>query len=185
MTGPWARALCSRPQLTPTNASSISSENTCVLCTALLTRYYHPSNLTISIVGDVDQAAVQQLAERYFGGWTPSGGAITLRNNLQQLALEPLPQPMSFAAASDQHKDSERRFAAVATYGSIKTSSPSSSTWRWSGVAEEFVQKSAAGPLLTMGYYRPSITGRVGTALEVRSMLATLFQIYGSDSAGP
>lgn len=116
-------------------------------------------------MGDVDPADVQQLAEKYFGSWRPSVGAITLTDNLQQLAMERLPQPVSVAVAP-YVSSSGGRILTAASYASFKTDDNSSAVLRgFSG--DEFVQKSAAGPLLTMGYYRPSIIGRTGTALEV------------------
>lgn len=136
----------------------------CCCLPGILLRYYHPANLTVSIVGDVDPGQVQQLAERYFGSWRPSLGAVTLSDSLQQLAAEPLPQPVSVAAAP-QVSTLNGRIATAAAYASLKTDDSSSPVPRGSG--DEFVQKSAAGPLLTLGYYRPSITGRTGTALEV------------------
>jgi predicted Zn-dependent peptidase len=50
--------------------------NLATLCVLFLVhairRYYHPRNLTISVVGDVTPEQVQQLAEKYFGGWSPA-----------------------------------------------------------------------------------------------------------------
>lgn len=125
-------------------------------------------------MGDVDPAQVQLLAERYFGSWRPSAAAITLNQNIQQLAAEPLPQPMSVvAAARSGNPNPGGRVAAAAAYAgpgaaaAAVVNHTSGGSLIGSMVGDEFVQKSAAGPLLTMAYYRPSITGKVGTALEV------------------
>jgi hypothetical protein len=153
-------------------------------------RYYHPANLTISIVGDVDPGKVQQLAERYFGGWAAAPGAVTLDSSIQQLAAEPLPQPAAVAAAAAAADGAAvgavasigataAAAAAAATaqsssgsaVGSIGAKQLGSSGVVWdrtgSSSAREFRQRTAAGPLLAMGYYRPSVTGRRGTAMEV------------------
>lgn len=48
-------------------------------------RYYHPRNITISIVGDVEPGRVQELAARYFGGWSAAPGAVTLSSGQARL----------------------------------------------------------------------------------------------------
>jgi hypothetical protein len=142
-------------------------------------RYYHPANLTITIVGDVDPGRVQQLAEKYCGSWSAAPGAVTLDSSIQQLAAEPLPQPAAVAAAAAS--GGVGAVGAVAAIGATAAAAvakqlqvPSSSMlWDRAGASSsssssrEFRQRTAAGPLLAMGYYRPSVTGRRGTAMEV------------------
>lgn len=56
-------------------------------------RYYHPKNLTISIVGDITPDQVHKLADKYFGGWSPGATAVTLKTEMNGLANESLPRP--------------------------------------------------------------------------------------------
>jgi hypothetical protein len=153
-------------------------------------RYYHPANLTISIVGDVDPGRVQQLAEKYFGSWAAAPGAVTLNSSIQQLAAEPLPQPAALAAAAASKAAPAGALAAIGAAAAAAAAAPlsqlgstgvkqpsSSSSMLWdragagsSSSSREFRQRTAAGPLLAMGYYRPSVTGRRGTAMEVSGM---------------
>lgn len=166
---------------------------------SFFSRYYHPANLTISVVGDVDPGRVQQLAEKYFGSWTAPAGAVTLDSSIQRLAAEPLPQPAVVAAAAPAAVGGAAAGVAVAAVGvaaaaplaqlgaasavgstSTKQDGSSSLVWDRSGAgssssssSREFSQRTAAGPLLVMGYYRPSVTGRRGTAMEVAADVLT------------
>jgi hypothetical protein len=58
-------------------------------CCVPVRRYYHPRSLTISIVGDVTPEQVQQLAEKYFGGWSPAA-------TMEVIPLQQ-PEPLTFA----------------------------------------------------------------------------------------
>lgn len=122
-------------------------------------RYYHPANLTISVVGDVDPSQVQQLAEKYFGHWTAAPGATTLNSTIQQLAIEPVPRPMAPPAAAG---------LPVAPLAPGIAPVGGAALGGGAGSSRMFRQQTAAGPLLALGYYRPSVTGRTGTAMEVR-----------------
>jgi hypothetical protein len=132
---------------------------------------------------------VQQLAERYFGSWAAAPGAVTLNTSIQQLAAEPLPQPAAVAAAAAggaaavgavasigataaaAAATAVRQLSSGSAVGSIGAKQLGSSGVVWdrtgSSSNREFMQRTAAGPLLAMGYYRPSVTGRHGTAMEV------------------
>jgi hypothetical protein len=135
---------------------------------------------------------VQQLAERYFGGWAAAPGAVTLDSSIQQLAAEPLPQPAAVAAAASGATAAIGAVASIgataaaaaatarqqlsSAVGSIGAKQLGSSGVVWdrtgSSSSREFRQRTAAGPLLAMGYYRPSVTGRRGTAMEVGGLPA-------------
>eukprot|EP00879_Flechtneria_rotunda_P014417 GHRR01015065.1.p1 GENE.GHRR01015065.1~~GHRR01015065.1.p1 ORF type:complete len:529 (+),score=170.50 GHRR01015065.1:192-1778(+) len=161
-------------------------------------RYYHPANLTITIVGDVDPAQAQQLAQQYFGTWAPAPQAVTLDSNLLQLAAERLPRSpavtmgpvaaaawqgsVTTAAADGSGSSYAMTLAHRSLSGNSSASSKGSSKGLWglgagaaqatpAGESDPFLQRTAAGPLLALGYYRPSLTGRKGTALEVRERL--------------
>lgn len=121
------------------------------------------------------------MAERYFGGWRSAPGAVTLDNNVQQLAAEPLPRPAAVAASAAGAAAAgvvaaigvPAAAAATDTLRQLGAGSAAGSGVVWdrtaarSGSSREFRQHTAAGPLLAMGYYRPSVTGRRGTAMEV------------------
>ncbi|KAL6750226.1 peptidase M16 inactive domain family [Haematococcus lacustris] len=122
-------------------------------------KYYGPQRLTVALAGDVTVEQVQQLANKYFGDW--SGAQGLPRPAPPPATQDPPPPAASPASPPDAAGGAWRQ--------QQRLRNPLASI----GLGQRYEEAAAAGPLLLLGFYRPALTSREGTVIQVISDLLT------------